>query len=188
MIAAGEEERVRERHRDYFLALAEEAEPKLMGAEQAAWLQRLEEEHENLRAGLDWSLVEAGSEGGLRLCGALQRFWWTRGHLSEGREWCARVLGKAGAEERTSERAKALNVAGVLARRQGDYPAARALHEESLAIRRQLGDRRGMAASLNNLGNVAVKQGDLASCPGAVRGEPGDHAGTGRSVGHRQSR
>ena len=115
LIAAGDEERVRERHRDYFLALAEEAEPKLMGAEQAAWLQRLEEEHENLRAALDWSLAEAGSEGGLRLCGALQRFWLTRGHLSEGREWCVRVLGKAGAEERTPERAKALNAAGALA-------------------------------------------------------------------------
>ena len=60
LIAAGDEERVRERHRDYFLALAEEAEPKLIGAEQAEWLQRLEEEHENLRAALNWSLMESG--------------------------------------------------------------------------------------------------------------------------------
>ena len=127
LVESGGGEAVRERHRDYFLALAEEAEPKLMGAEQAEWLQRLEEEHENLRAGLDWSLAEAGSGGGLRLCGALQRFWITRGHLSEGREWCARVLGKAGGEERTPERAKALNAAGALAYYQGDYPAARAL-------------------------------------------------------------
>ena len=63
------------------------------GVEQAAWLQRLEEEHENLRAALDWSLVEAGSGRGLRFCGALQRFWWMRGHLSEGRESCRKVLG-----------------------------------------------------------------------------------------------
>ena len=139
-------ERVRERHLDYFLALAEEAEPKLMGAEQAAWLHRLEAEHENLRAGLEWDLVAAGSRGGLRLCAALHRFWFTRGHLAEGREWCARVLGKPGAGERASERAKALNAAGVLAWRQGDYPAARALFEESLAIQRKLGDRRGIAA------------------------------------------
>jgi predicted ATPase/class 3 adenylate cyclase/tetratricopeptide (TPR) repeat protein len=160
---SGGGEAIRGRHRDHFLALAEEAEPKLLGADQAVWLQRLEQEHENLRAGLDWSVVEAGSAGGLRLCGALQRFWTTRGHLSEGREWCVRVLGKAGAEERTQECAKALHAAGVLARHQSDYPAAWALHEESLAIRRQLGDPRGIANSLNNLGNVAFYQGDFVS-------------------------
>jgi len=188
LIAAGDEERVRERHRDYFLALAEAAEAKLMGAEQAEWLQRLEEEHENLRAGLDWSLVEAGPRGGLRLCGALHQFWFVRGHLSEGREWCARILGKAGAEERTSERAKALNVAGVLARRQGDYPAAWARHEESLAIQRQLGDRRSMATSQNNLGNVAMEQGDIASARAlyeeslAISRELGDRRGIARAL------
>ena len=105
--------------------------------------ERLEEEHDNLRSALEWSLSEAGSGGGLRLCGALQRFLVTRGYLSEGREWCARVLAKAGAE-RTSERAKALYAAGLLAYWQGDYPAARALHEECLAIWRQLGDRWGI--------------------------------------------
>ena len=82
---SGEAEAIRERHRDYFLALAEEAEPKLLGAEQAAWLRRLEAEHDNLRAGLSWSLEDSGSQAGLRLCGALQRFWITRGHFSEGR-------------------------------------------------------------------------------------------------------
>jgi non-specific serine/threonine protein kinase len=151
---------VRVRHRDYYLALAEEADPKLRGAEQAEWLRRLEEEHDNLRAGLDWSLVEAEPKGGLRLCGALQRFWWTRGHFTEGRQWCTRVLGKAGAEERTRERAKVLIEAGALAFFQGDYPAARALLEESLAILRELGDRFGIAVSLSNLGNVAYGQSD----------------------------
>src|SRR6266446_950637 len=151
---------VRVRHRDYYLALAEEADPKLKGAEQAEWLRRLEEEHDNLRAGLEWSLAEAETGGGLRLCGALQRFWWTRGHLTEGRQWCTRVLCKAGAEERTRERAYVLNAAGVLSYHQGDYPAARALYEESLAIRRELGDRSGIAASLGTPGTVAVNQGD----------------------------
>src|SRR5262249_19327403 len=61
------------RHRDYFLTLAEAAETKLTGAEQAEWFLRLEKEHENLRAGLDWSLNEVGSKEGLRLCGALWR-------------------------------------------------------------------------------------------------------------------
>jgi len=157
---SGHEEAVRERHRDYFLALAEEAFTKLMGAEQAEWLRRLEDEHENLRTGLDWSLAGARPREGLRLCGALQRFWWTRGHLAEGREWCARFLDKAGAEERTTERANVLNAAGGLAHFQGDYAVALARHEESLAISRQLGDRKGMAASLGNLGAVAYDQSD----------------------------
>ncbi len=188
LTAGGDEERVRERHRDYFLALAEEAEPKLIGAEQAEWLQRLEDEHENLLAGLNWSLVETRVEGGLRLCAALQRFWWTRGHLAEGQEWCVRVLGKAGADERTQERANVLNAAGVLAFYQGDYPAARARHEESLAIRRQLGDRRGVAESLSNLGTAARAQGDVVSARAlheealAIRRELGSQGSIARSL------
>ena len=163
LVESGGGEAVRGRHRDYFLALAEEAEPKLWGAEQADWLRRLEAEHDNLRAALDWSLAEGGSRAGLRFCGALQRFWWTRGYLPEGEEWCRRVLSKAGGEEPTKELAKALSAAGVLAYYQCDYRAARARHEESLAIRRQLGERRGMAVSLTNLGNVIYEQGDFAS-------------------------
>jgi tetratricopeptide (TPR) repeat protein len=140
-------------------------------------------EHENLRASLDWSFAEPGARGGLRLCGALQRFWWTRGHLSEGREWCARILGKAGAEERTLGRAKALNGAGLLAYWQGDYPVARVLHEESLAIRQALGDRRGDASSRHNLAMVAKSEGDYASAKAlyeeslAIKRELGDRWG-----------
>ena len=164
LVESGGGEAVRGRHRDYFLALAEEAEPQLFGAQQAVWLQRLEEEHENLRAALDWSLAAVGAKEGLRLCGALQRFWITRGHLSEGREWCVRVLEKAGAEERTPEHGKALHAAGVMAYFQRDYPAARAQSEKSLAIRRGLKDRLGVASSLSNLAAVADVQGDR---PGA---------------------
>jgi predicted ATPase/class 3 adenylate cyclase len=188
LVAAGEEECVKERHRDYFLSLAEQAEPKLIGAQQAEWLQHLEREHENLRASLNWSLGETGAGAGLRLCGALQRFWWTRGHHAEGREWCVRVLGKAGAEERTLERAKVLNGAGVLAIYQADYPASRALHEECLAIRRELGDRRGVAASLSNLGTVARTQGAIASArllheeSLAIRRELGSRGSIARSL------
>jgi len=179
---------VRVRHRDYYLALAEEADPKLRGAEQAEWLRRLEKEHENLRAGLEWSLAEAETGGGLRLCGALQRFWWTRGHLTEGRRWCTRVLCKDGAEERTRERAYVLNAAGVLSYHQGDYPAAGAFYEESLAIRRELGDRSGIAGSLGNLGNVAVNQGDHPAARAlqeqslAIYRELGDRFGTANTL------
>lgn len=180
LVDAGESERLRERHRDCFLALAEEADPKLTGAEQAVWLHRLDMEHENFRASLEWSLAEPGAQSGLRLCGALQRFWWTRGHLSEGRQWCARILGKAGAEGRTLARAKTLNGAGLLAYWQGDYPAARVLHAESLSIRQALGDRRGDASSRHNLAMVAKSEGDYAAAKAlyqeslAIKRELGD--------------
>src|SRR4030095_6457811 len=143
---------VRQRHRDYYLAMAEEAEPNLTGAAQAMWLQRLADEHGHLRASLDWSLAEEGPQASLRLCGSLQRFWMTRGHFAEGRDWSARALGKAGAEERTPERAKALTGAGLLAHYQSDEPAAAALLEECLSIQRQLGARGGIAWTLTNLG------------------------------------
>ncbi len=158
--SAGEEERMRERHRDAFLSLAEVAEPKLLGAEQAAWLQQLEGEHENLRASFNWSLAEAEPKVGLRLCGALYQFWITRGHFFEGREWSTRALTKAGGGAFTPERARTLTVAGGLARLQGDYPTARLRFEESLAISRELADQRGVASSLTGLGLVAYAQGD----------------------------
>src|SRR5208283_5183728 len=139
MMADGHVEHLQKRHRDYFMALAMKAAPKLLGAEQADWFGRLDEEHDNLRSVLESSLSQAEPEGSLGLCSALQRFWWTRGHLSEGRAWCARALGGPQAGEPTPARAKALGGAGLLAFWQGDYPSARAQHEEGLAIWRQLG-------------------------------------------------
>jgi predicted ATPase/DNA-binding winged helix-turn-helix (wHTH) protein len=162
LAAAADAETVRTRHRDFYLALAEEADQKLRGPEQTEWLARLAQEHDNLRAAHERCLAAAGTHAGLRLCWTLRQFWWTHGHLSEGREWCARMLAQAG-DAATSERADALNTAGALAYLQSDYAAAKALHEESLAIRRALGDRRGVATSLSNLGAVACDHGEFAS-------------------------
>ena len=170
--------------------MTEEAAPKLRGPQQAEWLRRLEQEHENLRVSLDRSLVEAAPGGGLRLCGALQFFWIMRGHFSEGRDWCARVLAKAGVEERTPQCANALNAAGLLAYRQSDYAAARARHEESLAISRQLGDRKGIGVSLGNLGMVAADEGDFVSARAlheeslAIARELGNRNGIVASIGN----
>ncbi len=160
--ASGSADTFRTQHRDYFLALAEEAEPKLMGEQQTEWLRRLEDEHENLRASLDWSLMAPEPSPSLRLCGALARFWNIRGHFSEGREWCARVLSHAGAKERSAERAKVLNAAGAMAHLQGDYPAARTWYEERLLIARELGNKTVIASSLVNLGPVHLALGDVA--------------------------
>ena len=183
LVECGEAETVQDRTASWFLALAEEAQPQLTGAEQGAWLSRLETEHDNLRAGLSW-LEQSAAGGGaeLRLAGALWRFWHVRGHMTEGRQWLGRALaqtapeavgldgavgqegaGQEGAgQEGAAARATALNGAGNLAREQGDYAGARALHEESLAMRRQLGDQLGVAASLNNLGGLARERGDYA--------------------------
>ncbi len=142
-------------HSDFFLRLAERAEPKLQGAEQEIWLERLELEHDNLRA----ALLREDGEKKLRLAGALWRFWFTHGHLSEGRGWLEKSL-EGSSEASASVREKALNGAGVLAYEQGDYGRANSLYEESLALRRQLGNKRGIAGSLNNLGVLAYSQGD----------------------------
>ena len=174
---------VRDRHRDYFLALAEEAEPKLKGAEQAEWLQRLEAEHDNLRTALSSSLMEAESGRGLRFCRALQRFWTMHEHLSEGRKWCARAVERAGEEKRTEDVANALNAAGALAYHQTDCLAARIFHEKSLAIRRHLGDRKGIAGSLNNLGAVVSHPRSRDRQRSQHDGRPLPGAGTPTSAG-----
>ena len=163
LLESGGGEAVRTRHRDYFLALAEETHPKLRGREQAICLRRLETEHENLRASLEWSLADADPRVGLRLCSALQLFWIMRGHFAEGRRWCAQVLAKDAVEEQPQLHANALGAAGVLAYRQIDYMLARELLGQSLAIRRRLGDRKGIGITVGNLGMIAADEGDFAS-------------------------
>lgn len=161
-LAEGEEGiAVRRRHRDYFLSLTEEAAPKLFNAEQAHWLGVLETEHDNLRQALTFCAESGeGGEEGLRLAGAIQRFWLIRGHFTEGREWLRVLLSCPGAQGRTKARANALNAAGALATHQGDYAVARVQCEESLAIQGEVGDTGSMAASFMTLGVVSMRRGD----------------------------
>ncbi len=160
LVESGGAEAIRARHRDYFVALAEEADDKLLGAEQADSLRRLEDEHDNLRLALEWSHEEAPAQEDLRLCGAMHRFWLTRGYAAEGRQWCARTLAKGVPTESTLEYARVVNSAGSLAWYQTDFRAARPLLEQGLALSRRLDDRLGLARSLNNLGSLAFEQGD----------------------------
>lgn len=162
LLESGEPAAVRGRHRDWYLGLAERAEPELQGRHQEVWLERLETEHDNLRAGLEWSKTEAGgAEVEARLAGALHRFWLMRGYLSEGRDWLEGAVSRSNGAPAPA-RAKALYGGSALAFYQGEYGRAVALSQESLAVYRQLGDRLGVALSLNILGGVTRNQGDHA--------------------------
>jgi len=160
---SGDEEESRRRHAGYYLTLAEAAEPELTGPVQGLWLERLEDEGNNLRAALRWTRESGEIETGLRLAGALWRFWYTRGYQREGRGWLEGLLALAaqgpGGPSRAA-RAKAFNAAGVLAYYQGDCMRAIALHEESLALRRELADKQAIASSLHNLASNVALCGD----------------------------
>jgi predicted ATPase/DNA-binding SARP family transcriptional activator/DNA-binding CsgD family transcriptional regulator len=152
---SGESEVVQRGHAAYFLALAEAAETELKGAPQGEWLERLEAEHDNLRAALSWSLDREEAELGLRLAAALRWFWYARGYLSEGRRWLegSLSLSDAGA---TQAQAWALDGAGWISLFQGEFDAAKMFLEEALAMFRELEDREGIASTLANLGFVAM--------------------------------
>ena len=164
LTASGEADRVRFRHRNCFLTLAEDAEPQLSGVVQKEWLDRLEAEHSNLRAALAWCEREPnGVQAGLRLTGALLYFWKIRGYFGEARQCFQQVLAWDGADEATLARAKVLGGAGVIAQNQGEIDLAQALHEESLGIFRALGHKQGIAKTINNLGGAASARGDYSS-------------------------
>jgi predicted ATPase/DNA-binding CsgD family transcriptional regulator/tRNA A-37 threonylcarbamoyl transferase component Bud32 len=156
----GEDEQIQRAHADYYLALAEEAEPHLKVAQQLPWLRRLDREQENLRAALGWLIAHEEVEKTLRFCEALWWFWQTRGYWSEGRRWLKAVLALPGTAERTAMRAKALSAAGELATVQGDEREARLLLSESVALFRELADDRGLVLPLATLGEVMIRQGD----------------------------
>ena len=153
---------LREQHAAYFLILAETIEPFLEKSEPAGWLDKLEREHNNLRAALRWAREKEQVEPGLRLASALCLFWFMRGYLSEGLAQIGEFLSLSGQTVNIITRAKALDHAGMLARYQGDLKRAYELIAESLSLHRKLGERHGVADSLSNLGFVVLHQGDFA--------------------------
>lgn len=159
---SGETAAALKRHLDWCLQLAERAEPELIGANQTVWLDRLEVEHDNLRAALEWSGVdESCGDAGLRLAGALWWFWHVHGYFSEGLVWLESMLSRS-RDASASARAKALAGAGFLAHRHGDYDGSSRLCTESLALYRELGDVTAMGRPLHILGAIAEVQGDYA--------------------------
>lgn len=165
--ALREAEAVRARHTEYYLTLAEDAQPELGGPNQATWSDRLEREHDNLRAALLWARDRGHAMVGLRLAGAVWRFWSTRGYLSEGRLWLRTMLnlGATGVEA-LPVRVKALTGAAMLATDQGAFEEAFALCSRAVTLAREHGEPRDLVAALNAQGRLARVQDRYADAVG----------------------
>ena len=166
---SGEEEWVQSRHADYCLALAESAEPELIGPDQVTWLSRLERDHDNLRAALGWTLHRGDAVTALRLAGALWRYWSVRGYVHEGRRWLQEVLGLAstGADLVSSVQVKALVGAAMLAIDQATYEQAGPLCAHAVAMAREGGKPEDLILALNAQGLLLRQRGrhqDAAAC------------------------
>ncbi len=159
---SGELTSMSESHARFYLQLAEQAYPLLSGPHQAAWLDRMEMEHDNVRAAFAWSHATANATAlELALAGEMWLFWWMRGHLTEGWQVVSAALSRTSPDDHSAARAQALHGAGGLAWSRGDVRLAATLFEECITLRRELGDKRGIAQSLSNLGAVYVTLSDF---------------------------
>ena len=150
---------LRARHADYFLGLAEQAQPAFRSSEQEVWLQRLDAEHDNMRAALGWALGDARDEVALRLSAALRWFWYVRGYQTEGRRWLNEALARSQGT-RTPAEVEALIGAGWLVLNQGDLDTSRQLLQQAADLAGDLQYDGGRAEALNALGRVAILHGD----------------------------
>ena len=156
----GEGVDLRRRHAEHFLGLAEEAFPQFIGSPKQ-WLERLDAEHDNLRAALDRLEAAGENELRLRLAGALYRFWYTRAHLTEGR---SRLESALAADDRPTEfRANALNGVAILSMDSGDATTMKLRAQEALALHLELGNAWGEAFSRLQLGHALADLGDPLS-------------------------
>jgi tetratricopeptide (TPR) repeat protein len=161
---AGEGDDTRGRHLGFYTALANEAEQKLQGPDQGAWLARLDAERENLLLAHAWcDHAEMGAQLGLELVHAIELYWSYRGLLELGQRVTVEALARAGAQQRTHSRCRALVSAANLSYWMGQYSDARGYAEEALAIARELGGEARLAGVLRILGRMAQSQGDLGT-------------------------
>ena len=160
LLESGETSLVEERHAGYYLELAEQSVLELWGAQQGVWLATLKSEHDNLRGALEWMKADPVRSGLLlQMVASLWRFWDIHGHIQEGLAWIEQAL-EANPNGSLSLRAYVLRGGGFLARQQGDYIKARALHEASLAQFREIGDQMGVARALSSLAEILWTKGD----------------------------
>jgi predicted ATPase len=158
--AAGEATAIGRRQAEFLLSVVERAAPEFAGPTGPPWLARFEEERDNLRSALGWALAHGEADLALRLAGGLDQFWTGRGHLSEGRSWLERALAATPAAPPPT-RGWGLTALSRIAWRQGDLAAAATAAETALATFRALGETRGIAAALRDLGNAVSDLGDL---------------------------
>ena len=154
--ATGDRDTILQRHAEYFLDLAVEAEPHLTADDQLEWLERCDLEHPNIRAALRWAIDRREAERAQEAAGALWRFWQQRGHLAEGRRWMGEILALPSGQDPTSARAKALIGAGGMAWWQQDRDRAGECYREAVAIEREVGDPARLAEALYNLSFVVA--------------------------------
>jgi predicted ATPase len=161
MVAARGGDALRERHRDWYLALGQQALARYWwGTELLGWLERLERERANFRAALTFSLERGDVEAGLRLAAGNWVLWGFRGPWQEGRDWIQRFLALPDAS--LAARADALTVVGQLEFQQGDYASAQVHLAEAVALQRRVGDTRGLAMAVTHAGITARGRGRYA--------------------------
>jgi len=163
LAAATEADALESSHAEYFACLAEESQRSMNTPQQAEWLDRLEVEHPNLRTALAYGASARGVAWGYRLCKALHRFWASRGHITEGRRWCSRLLQASEDALDADARAEVLHVFAGLALLQQDYDVAAPILEQVVARARERGDLRRVGRALGNLGIIQENRGELAS-------------------------
>jgi predicted ATPase/class 3 adenylate cyclase len=160
--ACGELEVMRKAHAAYFLALAQKMEQDLWGSEQAACLDRLEQEHDNVRAAMQWSLEQEDREIALRLGGVLRTFWYMRGHFSEGLDFLEQALMHSDSDGvDASVRAGALYAAARMNDVRGNSDRAESLIAECLALYQALGNTERIAYALHLQADMAWRRGNL---------------------------
>jgi predicted ATPase/DNA-binding SARP family transcriptional activator len=155
----GDAEAVRRRHAEFYLRLAEEAEPALLGPDQIRWARKLDGERDNLRAALTWAAESDETDLGLRTASALWRFWQMRAADVEGREHLDRLLARRPGSP--AVRAYAQSRAAGLAYYQGDFDAVHRYVEASMPVHRELGDDWNLACCLQVLTLSSIAEGDL---------------------------
>jgi predicted ATPase/DNA-binding XRE family transcriptional regulator len=161
--ASGESDIVHDKHLEFFLKLAETAEPHLHRRDAIEWHDRIEADHDNIRQALEWAQSSKDrAESGLRLVSALIDFWLTRGYLVEGRERTSAMLAHANDFQRTSLYSNVLSNAAWFASFLGDFPGARSFANEALETSRQLDDKLGISYALHVLGAVAIDNNEYA--------------------------
>ena len=155
----GDLEKTKRRHAECFVELGEAAEPQIQGASSDVWLSRLADEHDNIRAAMEWGLANA-PDLAVRLAVAVRNYWLVQSHLTEGFGWL-KAAASCGFDPPASLRFKLLNGLGLSARFRGDYDTARRAYEDGLTAGIEAGDKAGTALSNRGLGLVAMQQGDL---------------------------